>query len=56
MTPGALAELQRDDTSRKRFLRMLGGGTAAAGLATLLAACGEKSEPEPAPVEMKLST
>lgn len=49
MTPGALAELHRDETSRKRFLRMLGGGTAAAGLAGLLAACGEKSEPEPAP-------
>ncbi len=49
MTPGALAELQQDDTSRKRFLRMVGGGTAATGLAALLAACGEKGEPEPAP-------
>lgn len=37
---GALDELARDDTSRKKFLRMMGSGSAAVGLAGLLAACG----------------
>ena len=36
----ALDELARDETSRKKFLRMMGGGGAAAGLSVLLAACG----------------
>ena len=39
--PGALQELARDPSSRKRFLRMVGGTGAAGALATLLAACGE---------------
>ncbi|MBA2349144.1 MAG: ferritin-like domain-containing protein [Solirubrobacterales bacterium] len=38
---GALDELARDETSRSKFLRMMGGGAAAAGLAGLLAACGD---------------
>lgn len=39
--PSALDELAADPSSRKRFLRMAGAG-AAAGLAALLAACGEE--------------
>jgi ferritin-like protein len=38
----ALEELRADPASRKRFLRALGGGAAAATLATALAACGKK--------------
>ncbi len=38
----ALDELARDDTSRSQFLRMMGSGSAAVGLAGLLAACGSK--------------
>ena len=38
---GALDELAADPSSRKRFLRMAGGGAVAAGLAAALAACGE---------------
>lgn len=41
--PGALRRLAEDATSRKRFLRGLGGGAAAAGVGALLAACGGKS-------------
>ncbi len=37
---GALDELARDERSRRKFLRMMGGGSAAVGLAGLLAACG----------------
>jgi ferritin-like protein len=38
----AVEELRRDPSSRKRFLRALGGGAAAASLAGALAACGGK--------------
>jgi rubrerythrin len=41
----ALAELARDESSRKAFLRMMGGGAAATGLAGLLAACGGSQQP-----------
>jgi rubrerythrin len=37
----ALRELSEDPTSRKRFLRGVGGGGAAAALGVLLAACGK---------------
>ncbi len=37
---GALAELSRDPTSRKGFLRMAGGGGAAGALTLFIAACG----------------
>jgi len=43
--PGALHELRDDAGSRKKFLRMLGGGATAATLAGLLAACGDKKTP-----------
>src|SRR4051794_12202221 len=42
--PGALAELAGDSGSRKKFLRMAGGGVAG-GLAVLIAACGDGSPP-----------
>jgi len=38
----ALEELRADPSSRKRFLRGLGGGAAAATLGLALAACGKK--------------
>jgi len=38
----ALAELRDDPSSRKRFLRTLGGGAAAATLTMALAACGKE--------------
>ena len=38
----ALEELRADPSSRKRFLRGLGGGAAAATFAVALAACGKK--------------
>jgi ferritin-like protein len=38
----ALEELRSDPSSRKRFLRALGTGAAAATLTTALAACGKK--------------
>lgn len=41
---GALDELQRDPSSRATFLRMMGGGSAAVALGTLLAACGDDDE------------
>jgi rubrerythrin len=37
---GAMEELARDPASRKRFLRMLGGGAAASAFAVVLSACG----------------
>ena len=37
---GALARLQDDPTSRKRFLRMVGGAGATGALGLLIAACG----------------
>ena len=48
---GALDELARDDTSRKKFLRMMGSGGAAVGLAGLLAACGEDKAKQGGPSE-----
>ena len=38
----ALEKLRDDPSSRKAFLRSLGGGAAAAGFAAALAACGKK--------------
>ena len=44
---GVVAELARDDTERKKFLRMagktIGTGAAATGLAAFIAACGSSS-------------
>jgi hypothetical protein len=40
--PPALEKLRSDPSSRKAFLRGLGGGAAAASLAVALAACGKK--------------
>jgi hypothetical protein len=40
--PAALEELRADPSSRKAFLRSLGGGAAAASLTLALAACGTK--------------
>ena len=37
--PGAMEELARDPSSRKRFLRMVGGAGAAGAFAVFLAAC-----------------
>jgi rubrerythrin len=42
--PSALEELAADPSSRKRFLRMAGGGAVAAALAGLVAACGDDEE------------
>ena len=42
----ALEELQRDDSSRKRFLKMVGGAGAAGALAIFVAACGDDDEDE----------
>jgi rubrerythrin len=40
MSESALQELERDDTSRKKFLKMAGGAGAAGAFSILLAACG----------------
>jgi len=40
----AMHELARDDSSRKRFLKMMGGTGAAAAFSIFLAACGEDEE------------
>ena len=45
---GALARLQDDPTSRKRFLRMVGGAGATGALGLLLAACGGGDKMTPA--------
>ncbi len=42
---GALAHLVDDPSSRKQFLRMVGGAGAAGAFATLVAACGERETP-----------
>lgn len=42
---GALAQLVDDPSSRKKFLRMVGGAGAAGAFATLVAACGERQTP-----------
>jgi hypothetical protein len=47
--PGALLELDADPSSRKRFLKAIGGTAAAGALATFLAACGGTEEPPPTP-------
>ncbi len=40
--PGAMEELARDPSSRKKFLRMVGGAGAASAFATFLAACSDE--------------
>jgi rubrerythrin len=42
----AMEELARDDSSRKRFLRMMGGAGGAAAFSIFLAACGKEEEPK----------
>jgi hypothetical protein len=42
--PAALEELATDPSSRKRFLRMAGGGAVASALSVAIAACGEDEE------------
>jgi hypothetical protein len=45
---GALEELDRDPSSRKRFLKAVGGSGAAGAFAVFLAACGKKKvQPTP---------
>jgi rubrerythrin len=41
VTDSALRELQDDPSSRKRFIKMLGGAGAASALTVVLAACGD---------------
>ena len=43
---GALDELTKDPSSRKRFLSMVGGAGAAGALAIFMAACGEDDDDE----------
>ena len=45
-TRSALEELSHDDSSRKRFLRMVGGAGAAGALAIFMAACGDDDDKE----------
>jgi rubrerythrin len=48
---GAMEELARDPSSRKRFLKLVGGAGAASAFAVFLAACGDdddEEEPQPA--------
>jgi hypothetical protein len=40
---GALAKVARDDASRKKFLKMMGGTGAAGALSLFIAACGSSS-------------
>jgi hypothetical protein len=47
--PSALDELGRDDSSRKRFLKMAGGTAVAAGLSAALAACGTENTKKATP-------
>jgi hypothetical protein len=42
--PSALEELRDDPSSRKRFLRAMGGGAAAATLSLAIAACGKSKD------------
>jgi rubrerythrin len=42
--PGALRELADDPSSRKRFLRMMGGAGAASAFAIFVAACGDDDD------------
>lgn len=41
---GAMEELERDDASRKRFLKMMGGAGAASAFAVFMAACGSDDD------------
>ena len=41
---GAMEELARDPSSRKRFLRMVGGAGAASAFAVFLAACNSDDD------------
>jgi len=41
---GAIEELERDDASRKRFLKMMGGAGAASAFAVFMAACGSNDD------------
>jgi len=43
---GAMEELARDPSSRKRFFKMVGGAGAASAFAIFLAACGDDEEEE----------
>jgi rubrerythrin len=45
----ALEELRDDASSRKRFLKAVGGTSAAGALSVLIAACGGKPKAEPTP-------
>jgi rubrerythrin len=47
-TRGAMRELADDPSSRKRFLRMMGGAGAASAFAIFLAACGDDDDDETA--------
>jgi rubrerythrin len=47
--PSALAELRDDPSSRKRFLKAVGGTSVAGALSVLIAACGGKPKAEPTP-------
>jgi rubrerythrin len=49
---GALDELARDDSSRKRFLRSIGGAGAVGALGVLLAACGDDNKDKAASTTM----
>jgi hypothetical protein len=46
---GALRELEADPSSRKRFLKAVGGTAAAGALGTFLAACGTPEDPPKTP-------
>jgi len=43
-TPGAMEELARDPSSRKRFFKMMGSAGAAGAFGIFLAACGDDDE------------
>ncbi|MBA2629604.1 MAG: ferritin-like domain-containing protein [Thermoleophilaceae bacterium] len=45
---GAVAELAKDPSSRKRFLSMMGGAGAASALAIFVAACGDDDDDDSA--------
>src|SRR5947207_10673120 len=47
--PSAIDDLARDDSSRKRFLKMAGGSAVAAGLSAVLAACGSSKREKATP-------
>src|SRR3954471_22940200 len=53
---GALDELARDDSSRKRFLRSVGGAGAAGALGVLLAACGDDKKDSTTPIAAATGT